>query len=102
MVIQGREIGREYRLRRSESILGREEGVTLRIADDLVSRSHASLKGVWDHPAQPDINIATTSTAPSRIRMSVTSTIGTRGKDDGWRTSHFPWDTRIGAGRIGI
>ena len=48
VVIQGREIGREYRLRRSESILGREEGVTLRIADDLVSRSHASLKGVWD------------------------------------------------------
>ncbi len=34
--------------------------------------------------------------------MSVTSTIGTRGKDDGWRTSHFPWDTRIGAGLIGI
>ena len=34
--------------------------------------------------------------------MSVTSTVGTRGKDDGWRTSHFPWDTHIGAGRIGI
>ena len=34
--------------------------------------------------------------------MSVTSTIGTRGKDDGWRTSHFPSGTRIGAGRIGI
>jgi len=34
--------------------------------------------------------------------MSVPSTIGTRGMDDGWCTSHFPWDTRIGAGRIGI
>ena len=34
VVIQGREICREYRLRRSESILGREEGVTLRIAED--------------------------------------------------------------------
>jgi hypothetical protein len=60
------------------------------------------LKGVWDHPAQPAINIATTSTAPSRIRMSVTSAIGTRGEGDGWRTSHFLWDTRIGAGPTGI
>src|SRR6266850_68242 len=48
VVIQGREIGREYRLRRSESVLGREAGVALRIADDLVSRSHASLIGIWD------------------------------------------------------
>src|SRR5882672_6627019 len=48
VVIQGREIGREYRLRRSESVLGREDGAALRIADDLVSRSHASLKGTWD------------------------------------------------------
>ena len=29
--------------------------------------------------------------------MSVTSTIGTRGKDDACRTSHFPWGTGIGA-----
>lgn len=34
--------------------------------------------------------------------MSVTSTVGTRGEDDGWRTSRFLWDTRIGAGPIGI
>ncbi len=34
--------------------------------------------------------------------MSVTSTVGTRGKDDGCRTSHFPWDTGIGTGPIGI
>jgi len=66
------------------------------------SQDCRSLKGVWDHPAQPDINIATTSTAPSRIRMSVTSTIGTRGKDDACRTSHFPWGTGIGTGPIGI
>ena len=34
--------------------------------------------------------------------MSVTSTIGTRSKDDGCRTSHFPWDTGIGTGPISI
>jgi len=34
--------------------------------------------------------------------MSVTSAIGTRSDDDGWRTSHYPWDARIGAGPIGI
>ena len=31
--------------------------------------------------------------------MSVTSTIGTRGKDDGWRTSHFPWIPASAPGR---
>lgn len=34
--------------------------------------------------------------------MSVTSAIGTRGENDGWRTAHFLWDARIGAGPIGI
>jgi len=48
VVIQGREIGREYRLRRRKSVLGRGEEVTLRIPDDLVSRRHASLEVAWD------------------------------------------------------
>jgi two-component system cell cycle response regulator len=44
LVIQGQEIGREYRLRRNESILGRDEGAALRIPDERVSRRHASLE----------------------------------------------------------
>jgi two-component system cell cycle response regulator len=48
VVIQGREIGREYRLKRSESILGREEGATVRVLDERVSRRHASLETSWD------------------------------------------------------
>jgi len=48
VVIQGREIGREYRLRRSELVLGRDEGAHLRIPDDLVSRRHALLELSWD------------------------------------------------------
>lgn len=51
VVIQGREIGREYRLRRSESILGRDESATLRVPDERVSRRHASLELAWD-PAE--------------------------------------------------
>jgi len=48
VVIQGKEIGREYRLKRSRSILGRDEGATVRVLDELVSRRHASLEMVWD------------------------------------------------------
>jgi diguanylate cyclase (GGDEF)-like protein len=48
VVIQGREIGREYRLRRRESTLGRDENVLLRILDERVSRRHASLEVAWD------------------------------------------------------
>jgi two-component system cell cycle response regulator len=52
VVIQGREIGREYRLRRSESILGRDESAALRILDERVSRRHASLVVTWDPAAK--------------------------------------------------
>ncbi len=48
VVIQGREIGREYRLRRSEVILGRDEGAHLRIPDEGVSRRHALIELSWD------------------------------------------------------
>jgi diguanylate cyclase (GGDEF)-like protein len=43
IVVQGAEIGREYRLRRTESIVGREEGVGIRVLDERVSRHHALL-----------------------------------------------------------
>jgi diguanylate cyclase (GGDEF)-like protein len=43
VVIQGREIGRLYRLRRRESVLGREEAADLRVLDDRISRRHARL-----------------------------------------------------------
>ncbi len=48
VVIQGREIGREYRLRRTASILGREEGAALRILDERISRRHAALEVRYD------------------------------------------------------
>jgi len=48
VVIQGREIGREYRLRRSELVLGRNEGAHLQIPDEGVSRRHALIKLAWD------------------------------------------------------
>jgi diguanylate cyclase (GGDEF)-like protein len=48
VVIQGREIGREYRLRRSPLILGRDEGVHVRLPDEGVSRRHAMIELSWD------------------------------------------------------
>ena len=48
VVIQGREIGREYRLRRSKLILGRDEGAHLLIPDEGVSRRHALIEISWD------------------------------------------------------
>ena len=48
VVIQGREIGRQYRLRRAELILGRDDGAHLRIPDERISRRHALLKLSWD------------------------------------------------------
>ena len=40
IVVQGAELGREYRIRRVESIVGRDQGVELRFADERVSRQH--------------------------------------------------------------
>jgi diguanylate cyclase (GGDEF)-like protein len=48
VVIQGREIGREYRLRRSKLVLGRGEGAHLQIPDEGVSRRHARIEILWD------------------------------------------------------
>src|SRR5437867_2785909 len=48
VVLQGREIGREYRMRRTKLILGRDEDAHLRIPDEGVSRKHALLEISWD------------------------------------------------------
>jgi diguanylate cyclase (GGDEF)-like protein len=48
VVIQGLEIGRQYRLRRSEMIVGRDEAAHLRIPDERISRRHALLKLLQD------------------------------------------------------
>ncbi|HEX7878936.1 MAG TPA: GGDEF domain-containing protein [Candidatus Eisenbacteria bacterium] len=40
-MVEGTEIGREYRIRRLESVIGRDEGVGLKFPDDRVSRQHA-------------------------------------------------------------
>lgn len=48
VVIQGREIGREYRLRRSRVILGRDEGAHIAIPDEGVSRRHLLFELSWD------------------------------------------------------
>jgi diguanylate cyclase (GGDEF)-like protein len=48
VVIQGREIGREYRLRRCILILGRDEDVHLRLPDEGISRRHAMIELSWD------------------------------------------------------
>ena len=47
VVIQGREIGREYRLRRSPLVLGRDEGAHVRLPDEGVSRRHAMIELSW-------------------------------------------------------
>src|SRR5881397_763700 len=48
VVLQGAEIGRDFRLRRGPMILGRGFGAEIRIADDLVSREHARIEAAWD------------------------------------------------------
>lgn len=53
IVVQGAEIGREYRLQRSEAILGRDPAALLRVMDDGASRQHARvvvLRGPDDAP----------------------------------------------------
>jgi diguanylate cyclase (GGDEF)-like protein len=51
VVLQGSEIGREYRLRRSASVLGRDEDAVLRVLDERVPRRHALLELIYD-PAE--------------------------------------------------
>ncbi|PYT16304.1 MAG: hypothetical protein DMF51_05100 [Acidobacteria bacterium] len=44
VVLQGAEIGRNYRLRRGPTIIGRGFGAEIRLPDDLASREHARLE----------------------------------------------------------
>lgn len=44
VVMQGREIGRDYRLRRRSLVLGRDPDVDIPIADESVSRRHARVE----------------------------------------------------------
>jgi len=52
VVLQGAEIGRNFRLLRGPMIIGRGFDVEIRVADDLVSREHARLDCRWDPAAQ--------------------------------------------------
>src|SRR5213593_444324 len=52
VVLQGAEIGRNYRLRRGPMMIGRGFGADIRVPDDLVSREHARLDCAWDPVAK--------------------------------------------------
>jgi diguanylate cyclase (GGDEF)-like protein len=48
VVMQGAEIGRDFRLRRGSMTIGRGLDVDIRIPDDLASRRHARIEISWD------------------------------------------------------
>jgi len=48
VVLQGAEIGRDFRLRRMVTVLGRGLDADVRILDDLASREHARISVKWD------------------------------------------------------
>jgi two-component system cell cycle response regulator len=52
VVLQGVEIGRDFRLKRNTLSLGRDTEADIRIADELASRQHASIEFSWDADRQ--------------------------------------------------
>jgi diguanylate cyclase (GGDEF)-like protein len=52
VVMQGAEIGRDFRLRRGAMTLGRAAEADIRLPDDLASREHARVEFTWDDAAQ--------------------------------------------------
>ena len=48
VVMQGAEIGRDFRLRRGTMVIGRGLDVDIRIPDDLASRRHARIEFYWN------------------------------------------------------
>ena len=48
VVMKGAEIGRDYRLKRGRTILGRDESADIVLPDPLVSREHAVIEFLWD------------------------------------------------------
>lgn len=59
VVLKGAEIGRDFRLKRGQMILGRGIDVDLRIPDDLASREHARLRFTWDAESDGPVYILT-------------------------------------------
>lgn len=53
IVVQGLEIGREYRLRRVDVVLGRGEDAPLRLPDERVSRRHARVVQLYEPERGP-------------------------------------------------
>ena len=52
VVLQGAEIGRDFRLRRGLMLLGRGHEADIRLMDELASRAHAKLEFSWDAESQ--------------------------------------------------
>jgi len=52
VVLQGAEIGRHFRVRRGQMIIGRGFGAEIRLMDDLASREHARVECIWDPATQ--------------------------------------------------
>ena len=52
VVLQGAEIGRDFRLKRGRTIVGRGLDADVRVPDDLVSREHARIEFLWDPETQ--------------------------------------------------
>jgi len=52
VVLKGAEIGRDFRLRRGTTVIGRGLDTDVRLPDDLASREHARLEYTWDPAAQ--------------------------------------------------
>ena len=48
VVLRGAEIGRDFRLRKSDMTMGRGLDVDIRLPDDLASREHARVERSWD------------------------------------------------------
>ena len=52
VILQGAEIGRDFRLRRTGMVIGRGLGADIRIPDELVSREHARVEFAWNTDGQ--------------------------------------------------
>jgi diguanylate cyclase (GGDEF)-like protein len=52
VVLQGAEIGRDFRLKRGGMVIGRGLEADVRILDELVSREHARIEFAWDASRQ--------------------------------------------------
>jgi len=52
VVLQGPEIGRDFRLRRGVMTIGRGLDADIRVPDDLASRRHARIEYKWDARAE--------------------------------------------------